>query len=488
MAKGKLARNFAFLTVGELASKVFTFFAYTHLGRTLGPERYGNLELSLSATLFFMLFVQLGLGSYGAREIARAPERARALLSEVLEVRLWTAALSFVLLGLFALAIPKPPEVKLLLLAYGASLLVTPGLMLWFFQGHDAMHWVAAASLLRQASFAVAVFALFHEGTPLWWVGGFETFSILVGSAFCWYMTHRMGHGTPRFGFRPRTAWRHLKTATPIGMSDLTWAALWFFPMVILGLELNDSSIGWFGASHRATLALHTFVWWYFFNLLPSMARTVAQPREGIERLMTRSLGIASWASLGVALGFTLLARELLGVAYGADFAQGGPLLAVLVWVIPVAALSGHYRYLMIAYDLQKLLFLWTTAGAVVASALTWGLAGKVGALAGSIGLLAGNLVLLGLSWWTAAQRICKIGFLKPMGAPVLAFVLALSPLLVDANRWVQAAFAGLLYVILFCWLRWDLASEACSRVARLLGMGAGPSEPEDRIAPETSS
>ena len=188
MAEGKLARNFAFLSVGELASKVFTFFAYTYLGRTLGPERYGDLEFSLSATLFFMLFVQLGLGAYGAREIAKAPERARALLSEVLEVRLWTAALSFVLLALFALAIPKPPEVKALLIAYGVSLLVTPGLMLWFFQGHDDMHWVAAASLLRQASFAIAVFVLFREGTPLWWVGAFETGSILAGAAFCWYM------------------------------------------------------------------------------------------------------------------------------------------------------------------------------------------------------------------------------------------------------------------------------------------------------------
>ena len=472
MAERKLARNFAFLSIGELTSKLFTFFAYTYLGRTLGPERYGDLELSLSATLFFTLFVQLGLGSYGAREIAKAPERAKALLSEVLEVRLMTAAASVVLLAAFAAAIPKPLEVKLLLLAYGASLLATPGLMLWFFQGHDAMHWVAAASLIRQAGFAIAVFVLFREGTPLWWVGGFETFSILVAAAFCWYISNRMGYGSPRFALRPRVAWAHLKTAAPIGMSNLAWAALWFLPMVIVGLKLSDSSVGWFGASHRATLALHTFVWWYFFNLLPSMSRTVAQPRDEVRRLMTRSLSVTTWAGLSVALGFTLLAQQLLGLAYGGSFAQGGPLLAVLVWAIPVTAVSGHYRYLLLAYDLQNLLFAWTAVGAFVACALTWGLTGKLGAIAGSAGLVAGNLTLLALCWWTVAERISKIGFLKPMAAPSFAFAVSLAPLLVDVNRWVQAAAAGAIYTAVFCWLRWDLASEALVRIGRRLGVG----------------
>ena len=474
MPSGRLARNFAFLSAGEIASKLFTFFAYTYLGRTLGPERYGDLEFSLSATLFFSLFVQLGLGSYGAREIAREPQRAKALLSEILEVRLWTAAISVAVLAVFTIAIPKPPEVKFLLAAYGASLLVTPGLMLWFFQGHDDMHWVAAASLMRQASFAVAVFVFFRDGSPLWWVGGFETLSIIASSALCWALSRKMGFGFPQFGIRPKVAWNHLRTSAPIGLSNLSWAALWFFPVVILGLVLHDSSVGWFGAAHRATLALHTFVWWYFFNLLPSMARTVAEPREDLERLMTRSLAITTWASLGVALGFTLLAQQLLGLAYGGDFAQGGPLLAVLVWSIPVTALSGHYRYLLLAYDLQMLLFIWTTVGAAVACALTWGLAGEFGAMAGSAGLVAGNVALLLLSWRSSDKRIRPISFLRPMAAPAGALAVSLAPLLLDANRWIQAALAGVIYVALFCWIRRDLAGELFTRVGRRLGWQGG--------------
>ena len=61
----------------------------------------------------------------------------------------------------------------------------------------------------------------------------------------------------------------------------------------------------------------------------------------------------------------------------------------------------------------------------------------------------------------------------------VAAFLLALSPLLLGVNRWIEAAVAGALYAAMFCWLRRDLASEAISRVGRMLGMGG--------VAQETS-
>ena len=37
-------------------------------------------------------------------------------------------------------------------------------------------------------------------------------------------------------------------------------------------------------------MALHTFVWLYFFNLLPSISRCVGQPREYLQGLMSRSI------------------------------------------------------------------------------------------------------------------------------------------------------------------------------------------------------
>ncbi|MBI1354826.1 MAG: oligosaccharide flippase family protein [Acidobacteria bacterium] len=452
MAKPGLARNFLWLTVGETAAKVFSFLAFTHLGRTLGPERYGDLEFSIATVVFFTLFVQMGLGSYGAREIARTPERAQDLLGEIFQLRLAMAALSVAVLLGFAAVIPKATDVRELLAAYGLSLLVTPLLLLWFFQGHDAMHWVAGANLLRISAFATAAFLLFQKSSPLWAVGLYETGAVLLSAGFgFWAAGARMGYRLPRLRWKPAALWLHMRKGAPIGGSNLAWAALWFFPVVILGLLRTDESVGWFGAAHRATMSVHTFVWWYFFNLLPAISRTTAQPREELRRLIAPSLELTSWGGPALALALSLPATQLLSVAYGAQFAGAGPLLAALIWAIPVTLLSGHYRFILIAFDLQDRLLWWTLLSAALASVLTIALAPRFGALGAAWGLVSGNLLCFALCCWTVYEAVEPIGFVGAVWGPALA---TLTALLASApwrgQPWLRTAGALAVYCTIF--------------------------------------
>ena len=80
---------------------------------------------------------------------------------------------------------------------------------------------------------------------------------------------YRVGLARSDFGRRLN----HLKEASPIGLTELAWAFMWYFCTVLLGLIFSDATLGWFGASPRALMALHSFVWLYFFNVLPSISR-----------------------------------------------------------------------------------------------------------------------------------------------------------------------------------------------------------------------
>ena len=116
----------------------------------LGPAAYGNFEFTLALMTFFALSVDLGLSTYGAREIAKQRSRAAILLRDICLLRALLAAGLFAVLVLLVLLVEKNPEVKILLILYGVSLLGIPGLLHWFFQGHDLMHWVAVAQIIRQ--------------------------------------------------------------------------------------------------------------------------------------------------------------------------------------------------------------------------------------------------------------------------------------------------------------------------------------------------
>src|SRR5581483_11349431 len=87
-SKQSLAVNFVLLSAGEMTAKLLTFLSFSYLARALGPRDYGFVEFALAVMVFFSLPADLGLGAYGAREIAREPENAPRLLRAVTGLRM----------------------------------------------------------------------------------------------------------------------------------------------------------------------------------------------------------------------------------------------------------------------------------------------------------------------------------------------------------------------------------------------------------------
>ncbi|MBI3664623.1 MAG: flippase [Acidobacteria bacterium] len=457
----RLARNYLFLSAGEFGAKLLAFTAFTFLGRVLGPERYGSLEFALAVMVFFTLPVDFGLGDYGAREVAKNRARAAEFLRSICSLRLLLALGSFITLLLFVLVIRKSFEVKLLLILFGLNLFAAPLLLQWFFQGHDRMHWVAMASITRLGVFALLVFLFVRVETRLYYVGLMECASVAAVATLCLYiLRRRLGFGVPRPSLKVRPLTAHFREAAPIGLSELSWAFLWYFATVLLGFVAPGPSLGWFGAAHRAVMALHTFVWLYFFNLLPSLSRSVALPREHLLNLLHHSLAIGAWGGIFVALLMTTLSRELLRMAYGPRFAEAAPLFSVLVWMIPVALLSGHYRYTLIAYGLQNWLLYCTAIAAGVAVALCFLLVSRYGALGAASSLLTALLVNFALAYAVVQRRVARIHFGAQLIRPLTAMAasLVLFAVLRAGNAWIAGFAAALAYLLLLViWQRQEL-------------------------------
>ena len=448
MPNSRVARNFVLLSAGEMAAKVCTFWAYTSLGRGLGPAPYGDIEFAISATLFFALFVQFGLGAYGARELARAPDKASELIADMCQLRLWTGAAAFGAMALLALLVDKGPDSKLLLLAYGVTLLEVPGLLIWYFQGREQMANAAWTSLVRHVVFAGLALTVMDASRPLWIVGVFEIIAlggtVIVGALLAGRMP------LPRWN--PAGTLARLRASAGIGLAELAWAGLWFLPVVVYGFQRSDASVGWLGSSHRATLAIHTFVWWYFFNLLPAVSRCAPDGVEELRALLGRSMRLTLWGSFFTAVCTTALAETLVRLAYGDAFTPAGPLLALLIWTIPLSIVSGHYRNVLIGFDRQRALLACTGLSALASALTTAYLGGSQGARSAVFGLLVGNAVLAASTAWAVNRGVTAIGSWAAAWAPTLSAAAACTVLwfIREENSYVAAAAAATVFVALF--------------------------------------
>jgi len=446
-----LARNFALLCIGELASKICGFVAFIYLARVLGPSAFGQLEFALALIFFFTLLVDSGLGSFGAREISKDASAVGHLTVHILFVRGLLVIVAVTTLIILLEFLDKPWPVERLILLYGLTLLVQPGLLPWVFQGRDKMGYVALASVMRWSLFAAGVLIFVRNPETTWVVPIIECAALLCVTAYYFILFPKhFGSLGNRIDFHYAVS--IFQQAFPIGASELVWALKIYFATVMLGIFINGPEVGWFGAAHRLVISLHAFVWLYFFNLLPSISRSSQGTLDNLQRLMRSSLQITGWLGVFVAVVGTVLANPLLTLVYGLQYEQAVVPFQVLVWLIPLALVSGHFRYTLIGYNRQGLELLTAACGGALNVVLNLILSASYGIIGAALSLIAAEGLIFGLSYFFVRRTITHIPvgvyLWKPVaGIAVLGALLYFMPPL---NSWVIggstiAIFLGLL-------------------------------------------
>lgn len=407
LARSFAARNYATLAIAEGVSKVLTFLAIAYLARVVGPANYGLVEFAASVLLVAGLIVDQGFGPYGAREIARNPQRTRELVAEITGARILLAVVAYALVLACAVLLSttagRSPDVRSLLALYGLSLFALPFLLQWVFQGHELMRPVAVMQVIRQAAYALVIFAFLRNGADLR-VAAFAEIAGVGAAALVGLVMFRR-----RFGNLPRPTLRFsrqlLTQGVPIGLSQMFWTLRMFGATVLLGLFTQGPDLGYFAAAMRLLIAAHTFVWLYYFNLLPSLSRAWLAADGSFAALVRRSSRITNWVGLAVLVVWAVGAQFVATAIYGASYTDvAGPLRwTAAVWFL--ALFSGHYRFGLIAGGRPEL-EMWSTGlgalAALMGIPIGYRLAGIDGAAVALV--LAEAVVLLASRAWATSR------------------------------------------------------------------------------------
>jgi len=382
----RLGRNFAWLAFAEAASKVLTFVAVAYLARVIGPERFGYVEFAISVLLIAGLVVDQGFGPYGAREIARTPERTGPLVAEIVAARILLAGLAYLAVTALALLAGRSSPAGSLLLLYGLGLFALPFLLQWVFQGHERMWPVALLQVIRQGVYAAVIIAFVRTPEQFWLAAVAETLGAWAAAIIGLFLYRRALGGRLQVQFR--FSRRLLAEGVPIGLSQMFWTARMFGATAILGIVATPADLGYFGAAMRILLAAHTFVWLYFFNLLPALSRGWTRADGSYHALVSRSMRLVGVAGPVVTLAWVAASGLATTVIYGAQFAAATGALRWLALVWLLALLSGHYRFGLVAAGRQQAEMVCSALGAATALVAIPGgylLGGLDGAAAGLV-------------------------------------------------------------------------------------------------------
>jgi PST family polysaccharide transporter len=443
----RVVRNFSILSVAEAVRVGLSGLATIYLARTLGAEAFGIYGFALALLTYLTTVVDGGLTVFGTREIAQDPSRLQQQLRVITSLRLLLAMLALGVLVVFVVLLDKPALVKQVVLLTAFSLLADALLLDWVFYALERAEFVALASVLNTSVFAGAVFTLIHASeqvwlTPLLDAAGGSAATLLLASVF----VARFGFILPSVDLR---AWRDVFVqALPIGLSHIMRAVNYSFSVILLGFMLNETAVGYFVGAQKLVFFVLGFGTLYMYAYLPSISNSFREGVPAMQRLLSRSMRLTAMFTLPMALGTVILAPQLIGLVYGATYANSVQPLQLLIWSVPLVVLSGHFRPALIAANLQRLDLLWVTLSAATNVALNLFLIPSLGSAGAALAMVTAEAVLLLLGYVSIARRIAALTLFRDLPRPLLAAGLMAVAVSLVQNFGVAIAIAvgGLVY------------------------------------------
>ncbi len=385
-----IARRFAALFAGEGVARAVGFVLVLVLARRLEPDGFGVVTLGLTLVAWFTFAVDSGTELLTVRDIARTPDRFRQIADNVLGLRLalsLVAAVVFVVgVEVFARSVYTRDAVVLFALMLPAIALN----LRWMVLGVGGSRGVAVGNVASRVVVLIGALLLVIDPSDVRRVPILETAGeLLYALVILVYVSRRVGLIRPGFDFG---AWRlTLRQSLPLMASGVARATIFSFDVIVVSLALGPHDLGIYGIALRPVDFAAGAVGLFSLSFLSAFTATT---HEDAAALHGRALRVSVAACC--ALAFMLsLGSLLVPFVFGDDYVAAVPVLAILAWRIPFAALSGMYTSVLVARHRQRTL-MWNAVAVVPAAVgldlvaiLLFGLIGAAVASIGVAGLFA---------------------------------------------------------------------------------------------------
>ena len=320
------------------------FLVLVWMARYLGPAKFGTFNYALAYVALVWSFTELGLSSIVVRNLVKKPEDASDTIGTAFLLRFAATILAWLVAAAgFHWLRPNDPSAQILviIIATGMVFQVCDTLAWWF----EALVQSKYAVLARSAAFVLAAslrVGLILAEAPL------VTFAIAsaaelaaagigLGIVFYWRRPAQF-----RFRFHRDSARRLLRDSWPLIFSNLAIIIYMRLDQVMLGSMRGDAEVGVYSVVVLIAEAANIIPMIVMPSLLPDIVAAKEQSEALFYERLDHLYRLMAFVAYAVALPLVLLSNWIVPLLFGAEYASGGPVLAVL-------AFAGIFTFMGVA-------------------------------------------------------------------------------------------------------------------------------------------
>lgn len=359
----EIVANMGWLLALRVLRTLFALFVMVWIARYLGAGRFGVLQYALAFVGLFSPLAILGLQQILVRDIVSHPDERDEILGTAFFLRLAGGALCMlVVLAAISIVRSDDPQAKAATAIFSLTLLLHSfdAIDLYFQSQVRSKYSVIArtaglvlANLLRIAAILTGAGVLAFV-----WIGVID---IVAGAGGLVVMYRRLGLRLRRWRFSMRRARELLGQSWTLILSGALAVIYFKIDQVMLGEMAGDIEVGIYSTAVRISEV------WYFLpsavtvSVLPALVRSRSRGMELYGLRLQQLCDILALMAYAVAVPMTFVARPLMLLLYGDEFAGAGSILALHIWAgLFVFLKTALHQWLLIE---NRLPFLFITNG-----------------------------------------------------------------------------------------------------------------------------
>lgn len=364
---GKVARNTLYLTVSEIVLKIVGILWIIFLARAFSVATYGEYNFITAYIAIFSFLPDFGVGLIVIREIARDPKHAPEYIGNSFILNGILALVTFIVIAASGVVFGVSGSLYPLLIISAITLLLSTlrSVAIFYFDGTEKMQYSAILNTLNTILLVVCAVA----GVVL----GFGLYGIFVGMLVGTVISLGISWATvvsfvkPQFIIDKKTILFYLKQGAPLGLAAFAALIYTHIDVLILSKYLGNTAVGTYSAATPFAFAMIQLLNVPFMvAVYPALARVEKENGPRFVRGILKSLGVIMLWSVPTSIVISILSPVIIPLIFGSRYDNAIPILQVLIYFVPFAALSALlYKVLIILKKPRDYLII-SLVGAVI--------------------------------------------------------------------------------------------------------------------------
>lgn len=405
LKKDSLSFNFILNSLIAFFSMLFPILIFPYASRILHPEYVGRVSFAESIIAYFLLFSQMGMPTYGTREIAKLRSNRRRLIdltSQLFLINFLMAICSYIVLILASCLIPRLHEDQWLYLVMGLALFMNAMGMDWLYKGLEQYGILAKRSLGFKILSLLSIFLLIHKQEDYLLYGFLYMFAIYGAgilnfcSAYCDILRGHIHFRDIISGLK-YAFHKHLSHIVVFFAMTCATTVYTHLDTVMVGVISGNTELGYYNAAVKIKILLVAITTSLGTVLVPRITNCIMERKTETLRQYIKLTFIftASFSLLSLFFFECFTTRSILLLS-GQEFLPAVPAMKVIMLTVPLIGFSNLTGLeILVPFHKEKIVLYSEVFGAAVDFVMNLMLIPKYGSAGAALGTVIAELSVL---------------------------------------------------------------------------------------------